>query len=270
MIYITKNAGVEDTSLRQRVAGFYLVSHEEGHRDAFTDKAYHGENADQWQHSLKAIRAFSYLPEYRPNPYELDPTLLDRALSVAKSGERLSDPVIEALKQAPYVEVPVFGGNPFSETRIIVPQQAARNRVSGGTVNRSGYIVDGEPINTEKELYVLKLDGDVSAFLDGGLGGFAIYKIGLSMSPATRRASFNKSLPGDALEWKIHRTTRLDGHAAYPTFEAALAGEEAMKDVLGAHGEWMGGEFYAATPALVEQAWREAAFAYMNEIAAVD
>jgi hypothetical protein len=269
VIYITQNAKVDDKTLPGSVAGFYLVTHEKGHRDAFTHPSYHRENAEKWQFSLKAIRAFSFLPEYRPEAWDLDPTLKKRALAVANAGEVPSDDVISALKRIPYVEVPVYGGWPVARPDFIAPdamRESQKTGVRGGTVNRSGYTVPGEPPDTPKELYALRLDGDVSAFLpDGAPPGTEIFKIGLSMSPTSRMVSFNAALPGERFQWVIHRTTRQDGHEAYPSFEAALAGEDEMKRVLGEPGGWMGGEFYSADPETLERAWargRHAALVY--------
>ena len=36
------------------IAGFYLVSHETGDRDEFTDPIHHGRDSEKWRHSLKA------------------------------------------------------------------------------------------------------------------------------------------------------------------------------------------------------------------------
>lgn len=64
-----------------------------------------------------------------------------------------------------------------------------------------------------------------------------------------------------------YRSTRLDGDKVYPNFESALAGEESIKNYLGAHGKWLGGEFYAATEDIFEKAWqagRETALKYAS------
>jgi hypothetical protein len=264
-IYVTKTADVDDVSLQGKVAGFYLVTHKRGHRNEFTDQGHYDLEPEKWQQSLRAIRAFTYLPEYRPDPYELDPILITRVRSVGSSGQFPSESVVDGLSNAPYREVPVYGGRPVARPDFIVPdagRESQKTGVRGGTVNRSGYTVPGEPADTPKELYVLRLEGDVSAFLpDNAPADTQIFKIGLSMSPSSRMATFNAALPGDRFQWVIHRTTREDGHDPYPSFEAALAGEDEMKRVLGAPGGWMGGEFYAATPDLLERAWERGIYA---------
>tara|TARA_R110002049_G_scaffold259498_1_gene435358 strand:- start:26641 stop:27807 length:1167 start_codon:yes stop_codon:yes gene_type:complete len=263
IVYVTKNAPRAERDLKGKIAGFYLVSHITGDRDEFTGPSHHQRDVEKWRHSLKALRAFSFLPEYRMPIDAFDPTVGKRAQAVAQWGEMIPQDRTDKLKGLPFVEVPVFRGTTAVDTRIHVPK-TSRGRVRGGPVNRSGYWVEGEPVDTEKELYVLKLTGEVSTFLDDAVAGLGIYKIGLSMSPATRRESFNKALPGERFQWVCHRTTRMDRELPYPCFEAALAGENAMKDSLGS-ARWLGGEFYAATPGELQAAWaagREAAGNY--------
>jgi hypothetical protein len=142
-----------------------------------------------------------------------------------------------------------------------------RHKVKAGPVNRSGYYVEGEPIDTEKELYALALHGNASHFLGKDARDFLILKIGLSLSPKTRLEMFRKTLPRGAFSWELYCSTRNDGHARYPSFESAEAGENAMKDYLGTLNpeSWLGGEFYLATKPQIKMAWeigRKAALAY--------
>lgn len=67
--YVTKSGGPNsiDPDLRGRLAGYYLVSHETGDRDQFTHPIHHDRFPEKWWHSVRALRAFSYLPEYPPN-----------------------------------------------------------------------------------------------------------------------------------------------------------------------------------------------------------
>jgi hypothetical protein len=267
-IYITKNSGAEKDMLG-KIVGFYLVSHEKGHRNDFTAPEHHQRFPEKWQNSIKAVRAFSFLPEYYPSVYDFDPEIYRAATPTAYWGKELTAEQIDQLKVIPYVEVPIFGGHNIIDETIHVPN-SAKNQVRGGPVNRSGYYVEGEPVDTEKELYSLILSGDTKAFLGEKASELQIYKIGLSISPKTRLSSFQKtlpeSLPQGNIGWVLHRSTRLDEHAPYPNFEAAIAGEKVMKNYLGKHGEWLGGEFYAATKEHFETAWklgREAALNYL-------
>ena len=255
VVYVTKWTPIRDPDLQGKVTGFYLVSHIEGHRDEFTHPSHHALNPEKWRYSLKAIRAFSFLPEYRLGIDDFDPTMAPRARSVAANGEELDRGQVERLKEIPFAEVSIFGGPDFIVGDIHVPGTDA-HKVRAGPVNRSGYSVAGEPRDTEKELYILLLHGDTTAFLGEAAADRRIFKIGLSMSPKTRLEAFRKMLPSGAFIWELHRSTRSDGHDPYPSFEAAEAGETVMKDYLGRSGKWLGGEFYAATMSQIESAWR--------------
>jgi hypothetical protein len=268
-VYVTLNSSGAPKEIRGKIVGFYLVSHTKGHRNEFTAPIHYQLEPDKWQNALKAVRAFSFLPEYQPNVYDFDPSLKQGSQGKAYNGVKLTPEKIEKLESIPYKEVPVYNGDSVIDETIHVPD-STKNQVRGGPVNRSGYYVEGEPIDTEKELYSLILSGDTKAFLGEKASELQIYKIGLSISPKTRLSSFQKtlpeSLPQGNIGWVQHRSTRLDEHAPYPNFEAAIAGEKAMKNYLGKHGEWLGGEFYAATKEHFETAWklgREAALNYL-------
>ena len=256
VIYLTKNAQNAPPDMRGMITGFYLVSHIAGHRNEFTAPEHFDREPEKWQHSLRALRAFSFLPEYRLHIDEFDATVSDRAQSVAKSAEFIRPELVARLHAIPFVEVPVWGSTGQTEPVMRV-ETATSNMVRSGPANRSGYMVSGEPVDTEKELYALVLNGDTSAFLGEAAGERRIFKIGLSMSPKTRLETFRKSMPKGAFEWAIFRSTRADRDAPYPCFESAEAGEMAMKKYLGAHSDWLGGEFYAATNAQLEAAWKE-------------
>ncbi|EUB98246.1 hypothetical protein PMI07_006560 [Rhizobium sp. CF080] len=252
VIYVTRRAA--ESHLRGQVTGFYLVSHRPGHRDQFTDPLHHQREPLKWQHSLQAINAFSFLPEYRIDISDLDPSLAHRARSVATNGEVLGPVGVDRLRQIPYIEVPVFGRPNVIDQTIHVPGRG-HDRVMGGPVNRSGYIVEGEPVDTEKELYLLSLSGDTGTFLGEPAQGRRIYKIGLSMSPQTRLVMFQKTMPRGAFQWSLVRSTRLENQPPYKSFEAALTGEYAMKEVLAEGKAFLNGEFYAATDELIKSAW---------------
>lgn len=268
-IYVTKGAKTLDKNLKGYIAGFYLVSHIEGHRTEFNHPRYLEQEPNNWQYCLKAIRAFNFLPEYRLHIDDLDPSIKDRAQAVGQWGEELSADKLKRLQEIPCVEVPVYAGNGHVDGNIYVPNKRG-HKVRDGNANRTGYYVEGEPYDTEKELYALIMRGDTEAFLGRPALGKEIYKIGLSMSPCTRLNAFNKALPEGAFQWELHRTTREDGNAIYPCYEAAESGENAMKDHLGmnSHAEWLGGEFYLASDDDFKEAWlkgREVAVKYKKD-----
>lgn len=254
VVYVTKRAPNRDPDFRGKVTGIYLVSHVEGHRDEFTAPEHHLRNPDQWIHSFKAVKAFSFLPEFRLDIDDFDPTLSTRARAVAQYAEEVKPALIEKLRALPFVEVPVYGGPETVAADITFPS-SGRIGVRAGPVNRSGYSVPGEPLDTPKELYALRLTGDPSIWLGTAAEGRHIFKIGLSVSPKTRRDAFRKMLPEGVFTWDLFRSTRRDGFPPYPSFNAAEAGEWAMKQHLGREGQSLGGEFYAATMETFEAAW---------------
>lgn len=257
VVYVTRSAPAASKDLRGKIAGFYLVSHEIGHRDKFTAPKHHNRNPDKWQYSLRALRAFSFLPEYRLDIDDYDPTMAERARSVAANGEVVPNNLVERIRNLPYVEVPVYGGADITNAVIHAPSSGT-GMVRPGPVNRSGYYVDGEPPETEKELYALRLSGDMDVFLGEPARGRRIYKIGLSMSPKTRLEALRRSLPKGTFGWDLSISTRSKFSKPYPNFEMAVAGENVLKKVLARKGTWLGGEFYAATDAVLEEAWQSA------------
>ncbi len=267
VVYVTKTAKTLDPFIRGKVAGFLVVSHVAGHRDDFTAPEHHTRDAGKWVYSLKAVRAFTFVPEFSITIDQLDPSIASRARAVAAFGEELKPPQVDALRRLPYREVTVFGGPPIAGD-IVVPGKAAIG-VKAGPVNRSGYFVPGEPVDTPKELYALRLSGEASTFLGVPAKGRVIFKIGLSMSPQTRLEMFRKMIPQGAFRWGLHRTTLRDGHERYQRYESAEHGEWEIKKLLGKHGKWLGGEFYAATPDAFENAWmagRTAALAHQASL----
>jgi hypothetical protein len=254
--YVTSNKTYIDPDLKGMIAGFYLVSHQTGDRNDFTHPKHHGHDLEKWRHSLRAIRAFSYLPEYRLSVPELDPTLLDRARSVSAMGEILTGSAqIALLKETPWKEVEIYTGQRLSPPTE--KTQTGNGWVQAGPASKGGYEVSSGTQHLPRELYILQLSGDTDAYLGRPAEGKAIYKIGLSVSPESRRQAFQKSMPHGAFSWKIERTSRRSGLKGTSSFEAAVAGEDAMKKHLAYCSEWLGGEFYLATEEQINEAWKK-------------
>lgn len=264
VIYVTEKAPDAPKSERGRVLGFYEVFDLPGDRDVFTADEYHSHYPEKWRYSLKALRAFEILPEFRPHIRQFDPSirLEGRELPVSKHGALLRDDAIERLKALPRREVAVFGVNRAIEPDIIVstdqsPRVARSGYVRGGPGRRVGYDV-GEPQETEKELYVLKLSGDPEIYLGRACEEQSIYKVGLSLSPKTRVKAFNNAMPKGAFKWELFKSTFQDDGCRYSTFEIAEKGEMAMKRSLGQNQDnHLGGEFYLASDSEIEEAWKE-------------
>lgn len=261
--YVTSNQTRGDPALKGMIGGFYLVSHETGDRDAFTHPIHHLRNPDKWRHSLRAIRAFSYLPEYRPRAMDMFPDLSRTARTVSAMGEIITDTAkIDQLRGIPFVEVPVFSSRMNPEE--IIEDGPFSGMVLPGPDNAGGYEVADRLGGLPRHLYVLRLKGDAAAFLGREPGERSIIKIGLSVSPDLRRQSLQKSMPRGAFVWQVDRTTGMDGHAPYSGHEAAVVGETAMKVHLAQHAEWLGGEFYLASDADIDTAWQAGRHSALN------
>ena len=251
VIYITNSHSTLDLTLRKKIAGFYLTTHETGDRNQWVHPRLQGLEPNKWRHSVRAVRAFSYLPEYRLDIRDFDPTIASRALFVASMAEEIIDrKQIAQLRDTPWVEVDVYKGTLLNEQT-----PARRGGVRAGPVNENGYEVSPTAAALGRQLYVPRLEGGTDTFLGRPCPGRAIYKIGLSISPDLRRQSFQKSMPHGVYRWHLDRTTHTSGYANFDSFKAAIAGEDAMKWFLGSSAEWLGGEFYLATEAEIDKAW---------------
>ncbi|WP_417308038.1 hypothetical protein [Devosia sp.] len=253
--YLTSNQTYEDPSVKGMIAGYYVVSHETGDRDEFTHPIHYRRDADKWRHSLRALRAFSYLPEHRLRPTDLDPKILARARSVSAMGEIISDPnQIALLRDTPWTEVEVF--QPSQDALDVEAKTGIRGMVQAGPANSGGYVVSRGTQFLPRELYILRMDGDLDAYLGNPASGRKIIKVGLSASPDLRRQSFQKAMPRGAFNWVVERTTQSRGLSPYPSHSVAVQGEYAMKRYLATHADWLGGEFYLASEEMIEAAWQ--------------
>ena len=260
VVYVTEKAG-EDTpkALWGKVVGFYECSHEVATMGDLAAPFIYRRHEGRWAYAIKADRAFTILPEFRPSIRDFDPSLhtVGNPQAVSRHGKLLSDDVCERLKQLPVQEVSVYGGD-ISPTTGNIFEPSSKGYVFGGNARGSGYFVPPES-DGEKELYILSLEGRSDHFLgrdNSELKDSKIVKVGLSLSPETRQDAFNKALPDGAFRWEILRSTLLDGESRYSSFKVAERGEMEMKKYLAVHGEWLGGEFYLAKSHSIDEAWR--------------
>jgi hypothetical protein len=257
VVYVTSNKTYADSGLKGKIAGFYLVSHEIGDRNQFVHPSRHAFETDKWRHSLRAIRAFSYLPEYRLSVPDLDPLLVGKgkARHVSAMGELLTNAQqIELLRTTPWVEVACYQS--AAHVAKLPGTVPGNGFVAAGPLNKGGYYVSGNTDELKLELYVLRLIGDTGAYLGHSANGRSIFKIGLSISPDSRRLAFQNSMPRGAFLWSLHRTNKLANIDSYSSFDAAVAGEYAIKKHLAGCAEWLGGEFYLAAEAQIDEAWQ--------------
>lgn len=131
----------------------------------------------------------------------------------------------------------------------------SKGMVQAGPASNEGYVVSAGTQWLPRELYILRLSGDIGAYLGKPADGRAIIKVGLAASPDIRRQSIQKAMPHGAFRWTTDRTTTAHGRARYPNHAVAVRGENAMKSYLAAHAEWLGGEFYLASDEDIETAW---------------
>ena len=254
VIYVTKSSDQE--ALRSQIVGFYLMSHETGLRNDFTHPSLHDVGPEKWEHSLRALRAFTYVPEYRINAIEFDSTLANgsRALAVSKWSEVLTDPAkISLLREMPWVETDVY--SPTGQDAKIEPEfEPLHGFTRAGPANGKGYVVSSSAQQLMRRLYLLRLSGSADAFLGRAANGKRIYKLGLSCSPELRRQSLQSALPTGAFRWDVHWHSGSSDPGDGFSFDAAVTGEYAMKKFLAQNSEWLGGEFYLASESDVETA----------------
>lgn len=142
-----------------------------------------------------------------------------------------------------------------------------RGFTRAGPANRNGYVVSSSAQQLKRQLYILRLDGSMDAYLGKAADGKQIYKVGLSASPELRRSSLQSALPRGAFNWMVHVHTTNGNPDDGFSFEAAVTGEYAMKKHLAQNSEWLGGEFYLASESDIESAWKlgqEAALKYQT------
>lgn len=269
--YVTGNSSYFDPAAKGLITGFLLVTHEPGDRDEFTHPIHHDFEPAKWRHSLRAIRAFGYVPEHRLRAVEFMPELSQGGQAVATWGKVLDDrQQIKRLRTIPWREVEVY--SPGDKTdRQLIERMSERGWVQAGPSASQDYLVSPSAASLPCQLYVLRLEGAPDAYLGKPAGGRFIYKLGVSRSPELRRQAFQKAMPRGVFRWTTERTT---GDAEGVTgfgFAAAVAGEYAMKRSLSAAAEHLGGEFYLATPAQIDDAWRaghDAAASFVGDSAA--
>jgi hypothetical protein len=139
--YVTSNRIDTDPDLKGMIGGFYLVSHQTGDRDEFTHPIHHDREPSKWRHSLRATRAFSFLPEYRPRAMDVFPELSRTARHVSAMGEIIKDSKkIDELRSIPWIEVAVFSSrmnlNDLDEGELSGP-----GMVPSGPASNRGFVV---------------------------------------------------------------------------------------------------------------------------------
>lgn len=246
-----------------QVIGVQQVSHRVNFAKAFMDPAeWAAKEADpesqgKWDIAVKATRAWKVAPE----SYQLIDDFADESYSlklaqhIGSQGVRLTQNEADKLLEMTLVETSVFdeiaidGASPVKGRDLLQPSKA-------GPVSQQGYFT--REAEGPKQNYILRLEGDINAFLGYPADGQNIVKIGMSVSPQVRCDAFNAALPAGAYGWSILRSNALDERPSYASSKLALVGEGRMKSFLTKHGASLGGEFFLASDDAIERAWAEA------------
>lgn len=256
VIYVTRDPDKRDLELVGKVAGFYLMSHETGDRDKFSHPCQWRRHPEKWRNSIRANRAFTYIADPPLIAKEFEPALsTGAAQSIAGWGKVLTDhSQISVLRNLPWREEAIYRAEIPCEASE--EEQAILGMVRAGPNAVQPFLVSPNTATLGWQLYVLRLDGKTDAFLDRPSDGRSIFKIGLSRTPDTRRRDLQKAMPLGAFRWRSEQMADRPPIGSKYSFDAAVAGETAMKLFLAQNAEWLGGEFYLATKEQIEEAWQ--------------
>jgi hypothetical protein len=214
------------------------------------------ESRGRWNFGIKATRAWRVTPETSMSVREFAPvtTASEAWQHIGAQGERLTSADALRILRFDLREADVFG-----ETEIIASATANAKQIlapsKAGPVSQTPFVV--KEAEGPKHLYILKLHGDMDAFLGESTRGKLVVKAGFSRSPQSRCGDFNRALPRCAFRWEVAWSGAALGLAPYPSSDHAKAGEKAMQEVLckSPDGTSLGGEFFLAEPALIADAW---------------
>lgn len=262
VVYVTRNSS-KNKDLRGKIIGIIQVSHEMGPGqsfmpgDAYVLKEQDPASQGKWDFGVRAIRAWRVAEGKEPLIDDFAPATYRSAHAQMIGGRGVPFVANEAMRllDLEVREIAVYGARrTFSpEIRPLREELKTSRAVPRAT---SPYLVDED--DSPKKLYILRLKGDIAAFLGkpaGDVAGLEIIKVGYSKNPDIRCMAFNQAMPECAFEWEVFRTN--PGEPPYPSWQVAQAGEDAMKQKLAElQGEPLGREFFLASSGAIERAWR--------------
>lgn len=241
---------------RGRIVGIVQCSHETGRALDFMPRTTHAakqadaKTRDRWDFAVRIVRAWRIEPSHRRKIAEFAPKTYftsagtDRATFLGSQGDRLAPDEAAKLLQLTVEEVNVYGQPPVgSNARGLL--EAVLKPSKPGPVSQMGYW--SEPAEGPKHLYVLKLTGQASTFLnDASAHGSVIVKPGFSGDPQVRCAGLNAAFPASAaFRWIVHSSTGKAGLDPFPSSVEAKIGEAAMQGfICQAGGRSLGDEFF--------------------------
>ena len=137
--YVTLTTQEAPKDIQGKIVGFYVVSHQKGHRNEFTAPKHHLRHPEKWQNAIRAIRAFRFSPEDYLDVYAFDPSIKLAAVPTAERGKLLSDEQVKRLKSIPYNEVPIYGGAhaALDDMDGSDPVYSGRSKITGELIGKN-------------------------------------------------------------------------------------------------------------------------------------
>lgn len=257
VIYGTGSASADELG---KVIGILQCSHRVNHAQAFmspvewVNKQADAERKGRWELGVKAVRAWKIAPENRPRIAEFANQTYSagRAQAIGSQGMPLTSNEALKLLDLDLQEVSVFGEIPVDDAAFALGSDLFQPSNAGPVSQRPFMVKESEG---PKSLYVLKMEGDMTAFLGRDVGSKLVIKVGMSVSPETRCSNHNGALPEGAFSWKILRSNALDTIELFPNSRSAIHGENEMKKILAQVGSSLGGEFFLAEESDIKTAW---------------
>lgn len=250
--------------MRGKLVGVLEVSHEAGHAqnyisgDRWREKELDSDSKGKWLHAVKVTRAWKVIPEDWERIEDIFPEAYASTNPeiIGSTGVKVGDDEAEKLFQLSVHEVHVYKGTEPEDATIqtlekaLSPSRAVKPASAPYQVGET----DGP-----KHLYILKLEGDVAAYLGRlpeEVEEKSVIKVGFSKSPLTRRNQIQSAYPEGAFKWSVQFPANIPDDAPFPNAEVAIVGEDAMKDrLIKERAESLGGEFFLAEDWLVRNAW---------------
>lgn len=261
-IYVTKGKGPDD--MRGKVVGILELSHDAGHAkqfisgDRWREKELDPESKGKWLHAVRATRAWSIVPEDWKRVEDIFPEAYGSAHPefIGASGVKVSAEEAGNLLQLDVHEVHVYGStNPADPT--IQTLESALSPSKAIPPPSKPYEV-GET-DGPKYLYILKLQGDIAAYLGctpSDVEDKSIIKVGFSKSPLARRNQIQSAYPHGTFSWSVLLPSPQPDEPPYSNARIAIAGEDAMKKrLIDENAGILGGEFFLAEDWLVHKTW---------------
>jgi hypothetical protein len=261
-IYVTKSKGVE--AMRGKVVGILEVSGKTGDAEEFTsadhwaEKENDPERRGKWLSGVEVTRAWRVAREDWAEVDELLPNTYtkERAEHIGAQGIQVSPEDVQRLLSLTVYEVPVYGQTGRVDGTIR-PLEDALKPSNAVQPAKEPYWV-GET-DGPKHLYILKLEGDVAAYLGkprSDVEGRMIVKVGFSRSPLSRCDQIQSAYPAGAFRWQVFKPNPIPAVPPYSCAEVAIAGEDAMKaKLVDVQAKSLGREFFLADANSLQQAW---------------